>query len=51
MIGGRGVDIKRADIEGKGTFYRVRIPAGTRDEANQICARYKSAGGSCLVTR
>ncbi|MCO6186157.1 SPOR domain-containing protein [Rhizobium sp. L1K21] len=51
VIGGRGVDIQRADIEGKGTYYRVRIPAGTRDEAVDLCQRYKAAGGSCLVSR
>ncbi|MBD9372150.1 SPOR domain-containing protein [Rhizobium sp. ARZ01] len=51
MIGGRGVDIKRADIPNKGTYYRVRIPAGSKEEANALCAKYKSAGGSCLVTK
>ncbi len=51
VIAGRGVDIKKADIAGKGTYYRVRIPAGSRDEANALCSRLKSAGGSCLVTR
>ena len=51
VIGGKGVDIKKAEIAGKGTYFRVRIPAGTRDEANALCSRYKSAGGSCLVTR
>ncbi|OHV85207.1 SPOR domain-containing protein [Ensifer sp. LCM 4579] len=51
VIGGRGVDIRKAEIAGKGTYYRVRIPAGTREEANALCARYKSAGGSCLVTK
>ncbi|MGE7369186.1 SPOR domain-containing protein [Neorhizobium sp. NPDC001467] len=51
VIGGRGVDIKAAEIAGKGTFYRVRIPAGGKDEAVQLCERYRSAGGSCLVTR
>ncbi|TCM57310.1 sporulation related protein [Rhizobium sp. PP-F2F-G48] len=51
VIAGRGVDIKKAEIAGKGTYYRVRIPAGSRDEANSLCSRLKSAGGSCLVTR
>ncbi|MGI2032335.1 SPOR domain-containing protein [Rhizobium panacihumi] len=51
VIGGRGVDIKAAEIAGKGTFYRVRIPAGSKDEAIQLCERYRSAGGSCLVAR
>ena len=51
IIGGRGVDIKSAEIPNRGTYHRVRIPAGTREEANALCARYKSAGGSCIVTR
>ncbi|WJH39846.1 SPOR domain-containing protein [Aliirhizobium terrae] len=52
VIGGRGVDIKAAEIAGKGTFYRVRIPAGAnRAEAVALCERYRSAGGSCLVAR
>lgn len=51
IIGGRGVDIRKAEIAGKGTYYRVRIPAGSREEANALCSRYKSAGGSCLVTK
>ncbi|MFM2278795.1 MAG: hypothetical protein RLZZ444_1026, partial [Pseudomonadota bacterium] len=51
VIGGRGVDIKKAQIEGKGTYYRVRIPAGSKEEAQALCSRYKSAGGSCLVSR
>lgn len=51
VIGGRGVDIRKAEIPNKGTYFRVRIPAGSREEANSLCSRYKSAGGSCLVTR
>ncbi|MBP1886995.1 SPOR domain-containing protein [Sinorhizobium mexicanum] len=51
VIGGRGVDIRKAEIAGKGTYYRVRIPAGSREEANALCSRYKGAGGSCLVTK
>lgn len=51
VIGGKGVDIKRADIEGKGTYYRVRIPAGSKAEAISLCESYKAAGGSCLVAR
>ena len=51
VLQGRGVDIVRADIEGRGTYYRVRIPASSRDEAIQLCTRYKAAGGSCFVSR
>jgi hypothetical protein len=51
VIGGRGVDIKSAEIAGKGTFYRVRIPAGSKEQAVALCEKYRSAGGSCLVAR
>jgi hypothetical protein len=51
VLGGKGVNIVRADIAGKGTFYRVRIPASSRAEANTICTNYKGAGGSCFVSQ
>jgi hypothetical protein len=51
VIGGRGVDIKAAEIAGKGTFYRVRIPAGDKNEAAALCEKFRSAGGSCLIAR
>ncbi|WP_105424961.1 SPOR domain-containing protein [Neorhizobium tomejilense] len=51
VIGGRGVDIKSAEIAGKGTFYRVRIPAGSKSDAVALCERYRAAGGTCLVGR
>ena len=51
VIGGRGVDIKQAEIAGKGTFFRVRIPAGSKSDAVALCTKYKSAGGSCFVTQ
>lgn len=51
ILSGRGVNIVKADIAGKGTFWRVRVPVGTRGEATSLCERYKSAGGSCFVAR
>jgi hypothetical protein len=51
VIGGRGVDIKSAEIAGKGMFYRVRIPAGSKNDAVALCERYRAAGGTCLVGR
>lgn len=51
VLGGRGVEYQKAEIAGKGTFHRVRIQVGERSEANSLCSRYKSAGGSCFVTR
>jgi hypothetical protein len=51
VIGGRGVDIKAAEIAGKGTFYRVRIPAGSKTDAVALCEKYRAAGGTCLVAK
>lgn len=51
VIGGRAVDIKRADIPNKGTYYRVRVQAGSKEDANALCGRFKTAGGSCFVTQ
>jgi hypothetical protein len=51
IIGGKGVDIRRAEIKNKGVYYRVRIPAGSKQEAQALCTEYKSAGGSCLVSK
>jgi hypothetical protein len=51
VIGGKGVNIVQADIEGKGTMWRVRIPAASKSDANILCAKLKTAGGSCFVSR
>jgi hypothetical protein len=51
VIGGRGVNIVKAEIAGKGTFWRVRVPAGSRNEAISLCESYKAAGGNCFVSK
>jgi cell division septation protein DedD len=51
VIGGRGVNIVKAEIAGKGTYWRVRVPAQSRDEAVKLCGDYKAAGGNCFVSK
>ncbi len=51
VIGDRGGNVVKAEVDGKGTMYRVRIPAGSRDEAISLCGDLKAAGGSCFVTK
>jgi SPOR domain len=51
VIGGRDVNIVKADIAGKGTFWRVRVSAGSRNEAISLCESYKAAGGNCFVSK
>ncbi|WFU10409.1 SPOR domain-containing protein [Rhizobium sp. CB3090] len=51
VIGGHPLEIRKADIPGKGTYYRVRVVAGSKDEAAEICQRYRAAGGTCLISK
>jgi len=39
----------RLRSRGTRTFYRVRAPASSRSEANQLCDKIRKVGGSCIV--
>ena len=41
----------RLRTRGFSAFYRVRVPARTRAEANALCQRVRGAHGSCAVLR
>lgn len=51
VIGGRSIGIRQADIPGKGTYYRLRVDVGSKDQAIALCTKLKAAGGSCLVSK
>jgi cell division septation protein DedD len=51
VLDGHTANIVKADIAGKGTFYRVRIPANSRNDAISLCESYKAAGGNCFVSK
>lgn len=51
LFGGRAITIQQADIEGRGTFHRVRVAASDRQDAIALCEALKRAGGSCFVAR
>jgi len=51
VLAGRTANIVKAEIAGKGTFYRVRVPAQSRNDAINLCTSYKAAGGTCFVSR
>ena len=51
VLEGRPANIVKAEIAGKGTFWRVRVPAGSRSDAIKLCESYKSAGGNCFVSK
>jgi len=50
ILGGHALDIEKADLGDKGTYYRVRA-AGfeTKADAQSACSSLKSAGQDCLV--
>jgi cell division septation protein DedD len=51
VLGGVSPVIQRADLGDRGTFFRVRIPTASRDDAISLCERLKTAGGDCFVRR
>ena len=51
VLGGRQIGIRQANIPNKGTFYRLRVDVGTKEQAVALCSKLKSAGGSCLVSK
>lgn len=53
LVGDRSPMIVAGRAPGRGTrvFYRVRVPAETRDEAETFCGKLRSAGGNCIVLK
>lgn len=42
---------QRLRSRGRAIFYRVRVPAGSRQAAGQLCDRIRAVGGACIVLR
>ena len=53
IIGGMSPFVLGSRVRSRGfrPFYRVRLPAQTRAEAERICARLEAIGGACVVLR
>jgi hypothetical protein len=51
LVGSAEPIIVAANVDGRGTFYRVRLPAASRGEAAALCQRLKSAGADCFIGR
>lgn len=51
LLDGRQLSVERAEIEGRGVFYRVRVLAESEADAAQLCRGLQLEGGSCFVTR
>jgi hypothetical protein len=47
-LGSRSPVIRKHEADGK-TVYRVRVGPMSKEEANSLCSRLKTAGGACFV--
>jgi hypothetical protein len=51
QLNGRASMIRRVDLGAKGVYYRAMVGPLGADEASQLCASLKAAGGQCIVQR
>lgn len=53
LLAGRGPMLvgTRNRSRGPATFFDIRVPAETREEAQAICAKLRAAGAGCLVRK
>lgn len=50
VLSGQQTTIRRVDLGERGTFYRAMLgPFANRDQASQVCANLKAAGGDCII--
>jgi hypothetical protein len=49
LFGGASPEIQRADLGERGIYYRVLVPAPSREAAANICTNIRAAGGDCLL--
>jgi hypothetical protein len=49
LLNGAQLEITRADLGARGTYYRVRVPAASQQGAAQFCASVVASGGDCLA--
>lgn len=52
LLGDMAVNIQKADIDGKGTYFRVQAgPLPNRATADDMCAQLKAAQQDCIVVK
>jgi len=49
LLNGAQLEVSRADLGERGTYYRVRVPAASRASAAQFCASVVANGGECVA--
>jgi cell division septation protein DedD len=51
ILGSYDVNIQRAEIPDRGTFYRVRVGPFSASDAQRLCNDLKAAGGDCILAQ
>lgn len=51
ILGKYDVNIQRADVPDRGTFYRVRVGPFSQGDAQHLCDDLRSAGGDCVLAK
>lgn len=51
ILGRYDVNIQRAEIPDRGTFYRVRVGPFSASDAQRLCNDLKAAGGDCILAQ
>jgi cell division septation protein DedD len=52
LLGGPEPMVRRADLGGKGVYYRTMVgPFVSAEQANELCSNLKAAGGNCIVQK
>jgi cell division protein FtsN len=52
LVGGYEPDIKKVDLGGKGTWYRLRVGSfADTSAADSFCGKLKADGGVCIPSR
>ena len=49
LFSGVSPEIQRVDLGERGIYYRVLVPAPSREAAANICTNVRAAGGDCLL--
>jgi len=49
LLQGQSLNIRSAELPGRGTWHRVRVGPFSRAEAQSFCERLRGSGGSCVL--
>ncbi|MEJ0012621.1 MAG: SPOR domain-containing protein [Bauldia sp.] len=51
ILGSYDVNVQRADVPDRGTFYRVRVGPFSQADAQRLCDDLRQAGGDCVLAK